>query len=256
MQAAGPRLAPHTSAPGGSSGFFLPWGLLPAAPSASPGSAGPAALPPGPADPKVEPRRRHPWELQVLLAAGGWARSALAHQLFLEEVAFSGDITGATRNSVRGGFAHLTDSDLCMAEWHRSSFGPNLTDLAGSLTLACGLRPPLSCLSGASSGRRWWRGWSAAGPCWRWARPVSVRGPWPRPLCWGSSPAEWRAGALRGPTKGSGSFSGPAPCCPPGLDGHSSEAGRTRAWDRAGAVALPGAGCVSGAGVFSKTVAF
>ena len=33
MQAAGLRLAPHTLAPSGSSGFFLHWGLLPAADS-------------------------------------------------------------------------------------------------------------------------------------------------------------------------------------------------------------------------------
>ena len=71
--------------------------------------------------------------------------------------------TGARRKSVRNGFAHLTDSDLweqraqaaepgglgpwqaqntpgtgpltCMAERYCSSFGPSLTELAGSLTL-------------------------------------------------------------------------------------------------------------------------
>ena len=65
---------------------------------------------------------------------------------------------------MRDGLAHLTDSDLweqraqaadpggsgpwhtrhipgtgpltCMAEWYRSTFGPNLTELAGSLTPA------------------------------------------------------------------------------------------------------------------------
>ena len=71
--------------------------------------------------------------------------------------------TGARRKSVRNGFAHLTDSDLweqraqaaepgglgpwqaqntpgtglltCMAKRYCSSFGPNLTELAGSLLL-------------------------------------------------------------------------------------------------------------------------
>ena len=63
----------------------------------------------------------------------------------------------------------------------------------------------------------------------------------------------------RGPTEDSGSFSGPAPPaprCPLGLDGHSTEAGCSRARGRVGAMALPRAGCVSGAGVFSKIVAF
>ena len=60
----------------------------------------------------------------------------------------------------------------------------------------------------------------------------------------------------RGPTEDSGSFSGPASRCPPGLDGRPTEAGCSRAWGRAGATAPPGASCVSGAGVFLKTVAF
>ena len=39
------------------------------------------------------------------------------------------------------GFAHLTDSDLCVAEKYCSSFRLNLTELAGSLMLVLGLMP-------------------------------------------------------------------------------------------------------------------
>ena len=60
----------------------------------------------------------------------------------------------------------------------------------------------------------------------------------------------------RGPAEDSGSFSGPVPRCPPGLDGHSAEAECSQSWGLNGAMALPGAGCISGTGVFLKTVAF
>ena len=60
----------------------------------------------------------------------------------------------------------------------------------------------------------------------------------------------------RGPAEDSGSFSGPVPRCSLGLDGHSAEAECSQSWGLNGAMALPGAGCISGTGVFSKTVAF
>ena len=63
-------------------------------------------------------------------------------------------------------------------------------------------------------------------------------------------------GSPQRPYQGLGLLLRPSTCCPPGLDGRSSEAGRTRAWDRTGAVAVPVVGCVSGPGVLSKTVAF
>ena len=73
--------------------------------------------------------------------------------------------TGATRNSVRDGLAHLTDSDLCMAEWYRSSFGPNLTELAGSLTLALRVKAASELSLRGLIRKEVVRGWSAAGRC-------------------------------------------------------------------------------------------
>ena len=46
------------------------------------------------------------------------------------------------------------------------------------------------------------------------------------------------------------------PRCLLGLDGHSAEAECSQSWGHTGATALPGASCISGTGVFSKTVAF
>lgn len=48
----------------------------------------------------------------------------------------------------------------------------------------------------------------------------------------------------------------PSAPLPPGLDGHSAEAECSQSWGLNGAMALPGAGCISGTGVFLKTVAF
>ena len=68
----------------------------------------------------------------------------------------------------------------------------------------------------------------------------------------GGRPPAWG----RGPAEDSGSFSGPVPRCLMGLDGHSAEAECSQSWGHTGAMALPGASCISGTGVFSKTVAF
>ena len=68
----------------------------------------------------------------------------------------------------------------------------------------------------------------------------------------GGRPSAWG----RGPTEDSGSFSGQAPHCLLGLDGHSAEAECSQSWGCTGAIALPGAGYILGTGVFSKMVAF
>ncbi|XP_070320606.1 uncharacterized protein [Odocoileus virginianus] len=158
--------------------------------------------------------------------------------------------TGAPRNSVRDGLAHLTDSDLCMAEWYRSSFGPNLTELAGSLTLALRVKAASElslrglirkevvrglerCRALLKVGEaRVGEGTSAS---------ASVLGVLTCRVTGGRPPARGR-----GPTEDSGSFSGPAPRCPRGLDGRPTEAGCSRAWGRLHLEA----------GVFLKTVAF
>ena len=118
--AAGLRLAPHTSAPSGGSWFCRPccadsWDL---------------------------PIRRLSCDVTTLEScklflrpeAGPsrlWPTSSLSKRWCLLATP-----TGATRNSLRARLAHLTDSDLCMTEWYFSSFRPNLTELAGSLTQA------------------------------------------------------------------------------------------------------------------------
>ena len=84
-----------------------------------------------------------------------------------------------------------------------------------------------------------------AGRTGRWGAPCTCR------VTGGRPPARGR-----GPAEDSDSFSGPVPCCLLGLDAHCAEAECSQSWGHTGAMALPGAGCISGTGVFSKTVAF
>ena len=94
--AAGLRLAPHTLAPSGGSGFFLHWGLLPASDSSCVSwFCGPCC-----ADSWILLIHRlsrdfstpESCKFSLRLEAGP---SALAHQLLLEEVALAGDIHGS-----------------------------------------------------------------------------------------------------------------------------------------------------------------
>ena len=86
-------------------------------------------------------------------------------KLFLEEVALAGDIHGSHEELSAGRACTLDDSDLCMAEWYRSSFGPNLTELAGSLTLALRVKAASELSLRGLIRKEVVRGWSAAGRC-------------------------------------------------------------------------------------------
>ena len=162
--------------------------------------------------------------------SGGWALSALAHQLFSRRWRLLATSTWATRNSVWDGLARLTDSDLCMASGIAPASGLIWPSWPGASRWRCGLRRTRSCLSGGSCGRRWCGGWSAAGRCWRWARPVSARGP--RHPCWGPSPAEWRAGGRQPGAEALPRTRAPQAQDPAAPLGRSAEAGCTRAWGR------------------------